>query len=47
MKNASGNPGRGLARGVAGLVTGSKWLIESYVMKPTAPPDYQLDLGVQ
>lgn len=38
MKKASGRPGRGLCRGVAGLVTGSKWCIESYVMNPTAPP---------
>ena len=29
MKNASGKSGRGLARGVFGVVTGSKWLIES------------------
>lgn len=38
MKKASGSPGKGLASGSAGFVTGSKWWIESYVMNPTAPP---------
>ena len=38
MKKASGKPGSGFVRGVDGFVTGSKCAIESYVMKPTAPP---------
>lgn len=38
IKKASGNPGIGFLRGSEGLVVGSKWTMESYVMKPTAPP---------